>query len=97
MRILLQENFVSPSAAREMTGLRELAETRESRVETFSRKCLKHPKHKSLFPLNENNSEMNLRPSEKFKVNFARTSAYQKSGIIYCQQVLNKLAKKGII
>ena len=95
MRILLQENFVSPSAAREMTGLQELFEWRESRVETFSRKCLKHPKHKFLFPPNLKNSEMNLRDNEKFKVNFARTSAYQRSGIIKCQQVLNKLAKHG--
>ena len=95
MHICLQEKFVSPSAAREMAGLRELTDRRESRVETFLMKCVKHPKHKFMFPLNHKSSEMHLRKLEKFKVNFARTGIYQKSGLIHCQQVLNKLAIKG--
>ena len=67
MHILLQENFVSPSAAREMTGLRLLTERREDLVQAFSRKCLNHPKHKSLFPLNQKSSDMILRNHEKFQ------------------------------
>ena len=95
MRILLQENFVSPSAAREMTGLRTLSERRQSRIESFSLRCLKHPKHSSMFPLNNKNTDKELRTTEKFKVNFARTSQYQKSGLIHCQKILNQLASEG--
>ena len=50
----------------------------------FALKCLKHPKHSSLFPKNEQ------RKNEKFHVNFAHTGYYQKSAIPYCQNLLNK-------
>ena len=49
---ILGDNFVSSSAAREMTGLALLSERRERRVEAFTRKSLKHPKHSLLFPCN---------------------------------------------
>ena len=95
LRILLQENFVSSSAAREMTGLSTLFERRKSRIETFSLRCLRHPKHKALFPHNIKNTDKHFRSTEKFKVNFARTKQYQNSGIITCQKTLNKLALEG--
>ena len=89
LRLILRENYVSYEAAQEMCGLESLFQRREDRSLNFAKKCLKDPKFKKLFPLTEP-THCNTRESEKFQVNFARTSQYQKSTIPYLQRRLNK-------
>ena len=43
-----------------------------------------------LFPLNSKNDPAVLRKTEKFLVSFARTEAYRKSAIPFCQRKLNE-------
>ena len=92
---ILGENYVSPSAAREMTGLPELSERRERRLETFIRRSLDHPKHSKLFPRKEVKSERSVRDREPFQVNFARTEFYSRSTIVYCQNKANQMVRDG--
>ena len=43
-----------------------------------------------MFPLNPNlGNAIDVRQREKFVVNFARTQAYQRSAIPFCQNLLN--------
>lgn len=43
-----------------------------------------------MFPLNPNlGNVIDVRQRERFVVNFARTQAYQKSAIPFCQNLLN--------
>ena len=93
LKIILGDNFVNYSAALEMTGLDTLHIRREKRVLNFSLKCLKHPVHKNLFPLNEQNL-LDNRHREVFKVHFAGTDSYRDSAIPYCQRKLNDFFAK---
>ena len=91
LRVILGENYINYNAALEMTGLSTLYKRREDRCLSFSLKCLKHPVHKRLFPVNPSlhgNSDY-LRESQPFQVNFAATSTYQISTIPFCQRLLN--------
>ena len=82
--------YITYEAALEICGLETLSKRREARCLDFAKKCLEHPKTRRSFPLNPNIPECKVRDLEKFKVNFARTSAYLKSTIPYCQRLLNK-------
>ena len=84
LKVILSENYVSYEAALEMTGLEALDSRREARCLSFAKKCIKHPKHKAMFPLNPPKSK------EKFVVNFARTETYRQSAIPYIQRMLNR-------
>ena len=46
-----------------------------------------------MFPANEVNETNVLRNPSRFKVDFARTTAYQHSAIPYIQNMLNKYFK----
>ena len=89
--VILGDNYVSSSAAKEMTGLLSLSERREKRVETFCKKSILHPKHSKLFPKNIVPSDRAVRQREPFKVNQARTEFYKKSAVIYCQRKANEM------
>ena len=52
LKVILQDNFISYSAALEMTGLETLFDRREKRCLDFSIKCIKHPQNSRFFPLN---------------------------------------------
>ena len=94
---ILGDNYVSHDAALEMSSLSLLSERREARVQSFCHKALKHPHHAKMFPINVKDSNREVRDREVFKVNYARTEFYQKSAVIQCQHILNKLAKDGKI
>ena len=51
LKIILQEMFVSHSAACEMLGIRKLSLRRETRCLNFSKNCLKQPQNKHFFLL----------------------------------------------
>ena len=59
----------------------------EKRCLDFALKCLVHNKNKRIFPTNQN---YNLRDSEPFLVNFAKSESYKKSAVPYCQRKLNQ-------
>ena len=90
VKVILGEDYVSYETALQRLGLESLEERRIKRCLDFSLKCLKHPRNKRLFPRNLNSNIHNLRGREKFIVNFANTSCYQKSAIPYCQRLLNE-------
>ena len=74
LKVILSDSYISYNAALEMSGLETLKIRREKRCLDFSIKCVKHPENKRIFPLNENNSDKNVRSREKYKVNFAFTT-----------------------
>ena len=91
LRVILGESYIDYNAALEMTGLSTLYKRREDRCLSFALKCLKHPVHRKLFPVNpspQGNSDY-LRESQPFQVNFAATSSYKISTIPHCQRLLN--------
>ena len=89
-KVILGDNYLCYQSALEMLGLESLEKRRQKRCLDFSLKCLKHPRNSRLFPRNLNSNNQNLRGHEKFLVNFAKTSCYQKSAIPYCQRLLNE-------
>ena len=91
LRVILQENYVSHSAALEMTGLDSLADRRKARCLSFSLKCIKDTNNARFFPRNPNlDHTLEARKREEFKVNFCRTKQYLNSAIPYCQRLLNE-------
>ena len=93
LKVILGPSYTDYASALKQTGLDTLFDRREKRCLTFGLKCLKHPKHKQMFPLSETPEDVNLRVRNKFKVNFARTGTYQKSAIPYIQNMLNMHSK----
>ena len=90
LKVILGDMYIDYVSALEMCGLEPLATRREARCLDFALKCLKHKKNSRLFPLNQDIPACKVRDLKKFEVNFARTSAYMKSTIPYCQRLLNK-------
>ena len=74
LRIILNESYVSYSAALEMCGLELLGTRRLARCLEFSLKCIQHPQNARFFPLNPNLSgAQQVRYRERYKVNFSCT------------------------
>jgi hypothetical protein len=94
LKVILGQSYTDYASALNRVGLDTLFDRREKRCLTFGLKCIKHPKHKRMFPLGETSEDVNLRVRNKFKVNFARKSTYQKSAIPYIQNMLNVHSKK---
>ena len=90
LKVILGDEYESYHTALDILGLESLEIRRQKRCLDFSLKCLKHPRNKGLFPRNIDNNNHNVRFHEQFKVNFAKTSSYQKSAIPYCQRLLNE-------
>ena len=84
--------YIDYESALEMCGLTPLFDRRQERCLSFALKCIKHPRNNRLFPLNPNLSQhkIDIRERELFKVNHAKTEAYKKSTIPYCQRLLNE-------
>ena len=89
LKIILGDMYLDYTSALEMSGLEKLSERRQKRCLDFSLKAIKHPRNSRIFPLAEQNPTYNVRNSEKFKVNFGRTSTYMESAVPYCQRLLN--------
>ena len=89
LKVILGEKYKGYQLALETLGLESLEDRRKRRCLDFALKCLKHPRNQKLFPVNQNNNNHDVRQHEKFKVNFARTSAYKNSALPYCQRLLN--------
>ena len=88
LKIILGKEYVSYEGALKDCGLQTLVVRREERCLKFALKCLLHPRHASMFPINTEN-ERDTRWREHFKVIKARTSSYRDSTIPYLQRMLN--------
>ena len=88
-RVILKENYTSYDNALTVLNLQVLAERRKMLCERFAINCLKYPKSKDMFPLNPS-SDLDLRQTEKYKVNFARKGRLLDSAISQMQRLLNK-------
>ena len=96
IKIILGSEYTTYSDALDKVGLQTLHDRREKRCLDFAKKCLNHPVHKNLFPLNNIKPTVNasIRHREPFIVNFARTESYKRSAIPFCQRILNTNYKK---
>ena len=88
LKVILGTEYDGYENALDICDLDNLHDRREKRCLTFGLRSLKHPKHKQMFPYNT--SDQKTRKPGTFKVNFARTSTYQKSAVPYMQNMLNR-------
>ena len=85
----MKENYISYNNALTVLNLQVLAERRKMLCERFATNCMKYPKSKDMFPLNPS-SDLYLRQTEKYKVDFARKGRLLNSAIPQMQRLLNK-------
>ena len=84
----MNSEYVDYETALDKCKLDTLFNRRQAHMTRFAVKCTKDKFNSKMFPLNDNE-----RGSDKFKVNFARTSQYLKSTIPQSQRLLNKKYK----
>ena len=90
LKVALGPKYENYSSALNYTSLRSLESRRDHKSLQFGLRCLQHPKHKEMFPLNEDNLRYPTRSREIFLVNRARTEYYKNSSIIFIQKKLNE-------
>ena len=90
LKIILKQNYKNYNHALTILELDTLYDRREQLCLNFALKCLKHPRFKDMFPINEKQHEMKTRTMEKFEVKFALTKRLQNSPITYMQKLLNE-------
>ena len=93
LRIILQDNFVSYSAALKMTALSRLQDPRQTRCLYFSVKCKKDKQNSKFFSTNPNlENVLETQGREQCKVNFCQT---QQCHAILSQTAQQPLAPPG--
>ena len=95
LKIILGDCYDGYDNALEACGLENLSKRRESRCLKFGLKSLLHPIHSDMFPVNPQvlSNPYNIRSSEHFTVNSAKSESYKKSAIPYIQRLLNTYVK----
>ena len=93
LKVILGAEYTDYETSLTKCSLETLHSRREKRCLTFGLRSIKHPKLKSMFPLNNPLQAGFVRDRNKFKVNFARTSTYKKSAVPYIQNMLNDYFK----
>ena len=88
LKIIFGEKYESYEKALQLAGLESLSCRRDSKCLQFALKCLLHPVHCEMFPLNPETGH-NTRNREHFIVNKAHTESYRQSAIPYLQRKLN--------
>ena len=94
LKVILGDSYIDYGAALEMCNLSTLHRRRQDRCLAFAKKCLKHPLHRRMFPLNKNNSNDEHISREMYEVNYASTETYRMSAVPFLQRLLNS-EKKG--
>jgi len=89
MKIILGNKYMDYRSALNYLQLDNLHDRRQELCERFAQKCLKNENTKNMFPLSKNQHTMKMRNSEKYHVQFAKTSRLKNSPIIYMQNLLN--------
>jgi exonuclease III len=88
LRVILGKNYVDYKHAMKTLKIQTLKKRREELCLSFAKKCTVHKKFTKMFP--KRRHIRNSRKSEKYKVIHARTERFQRSAIIYMQNLLNK-------
>ena len=86
--LILDNKYENYEDALTTLNLDSLADRREKLCLKFAKSCIKHPKAKKMFPLN-NNISHSLRRRETFYVQPARTDRLRNSTIPQLQRLLN--------
>ena len=99
-KIILGQKYTGYEDALEYFCLDKLSDRREKKCLEFGLKCLLHPVHSRMFPVNPNTlkNPNNTRHSEHFTVNWAKSESYRQSAIPHIQRLLNRYVsnqKKG--
>ena len=94
LKIILDTNYKSYENALNFLELDNLKDRRQHLSLGFARKCLRNPKMKNLFPLNNRTHPMIPRHYEHFQVFKANTDRYRESPIIHMQNQLNNDIKR---
>ena len=81
--------FINYDIALKISGLSKLAQRRQAHCVTFAKQCLRNKQTAKMFPINPD-AQLDLRHTEKYKVNFTHTENYKSSVVPYCQRLLNK-------
>ena len=90
LKIILGVEYTDYKSALKVTGLDTLKDRRETRCLKFGLRCLLHPIHQEMFPVNPNLENPHIvRRREHFKVNKAKNESYRMSAIPYIQRQLN--------
>ena len=93
IRIILKEKYKGYKQSLAMIGLEDLETRRKNLCLDFARKCVKNKKLNHMYPKTPKTHNMNTRKDEIYKVHHANTRRYQKSSIIYMQNLLNAYEK----
>jgi hypothetical protein len=93
LKIILADKYDHYESSCEITGLKFLSVRRVDRCLAFAKRCLKNPQVAKMFPKNTSSS-LDLRNTEKYVVNKARTENYRMSAVPYCQRLLNQEHKQ---
>ena len=92
-RIILKNGYQTYTKALRKLGMKKLSDRRELLCLNFAKKCVKNPKTKHMFPLNDKTHEMKTRKTEKFYVQNAQSERLKNSPIIFMQNLLNSQEK----
>ena len=76
LKVIIGKNYEDYNTALLQTSLESLESRRNQRCLAFGLRCLEHPKHREMFPLNGKNIRYPTRSREIFQVNKARTQYY---------------------
>ena len=92
LRIIFGNTYTTDADVLKWAGLDTLSARRSQLCLNFAKKCTKNEKTKSMFPLNE--TEVNTRNREHYKVTSAKTDRLARSAIPYMQRLLNANHKR---
>ena len=87
LKIIFGNSYTTYRDALQSAGLETLSARRTRLCLNFAKKCIKHEKTKAMFPLNQ--TPVDTRNREFFKVTNAKTERLAKSAIPYMQRLLN--------
>ena len=89
LAIIMASRYTSYEFALQYLSLERLDVRREKLCLSFALKCANNPRHKNMFPTNDN-YRPNMRNPKPYKEYFCNTSRYYKSSIPYLARLLNK-------
>ena len=87
LRIIYDTEYISYNHALSKSGLSDLSSRRVKLLQKFADKCIQNEATNFMFPLNE--SMVNTRHHERYKVQMAHHTRLQNSSIIAMSQYLN--------
>ena len=90
IKVILKNNYKNYEDALKFLDLDSLQERRRKQCLKFAKDCIRNEKMKQMFPLNVQNSGLQTRHKQTFKVNKAYTERYKQSAIPYMQRLLNE-------